>query len=185
MRYRTFVTLLPLKELNYSWTRPHCENPRTQGQGWSTLLGHRNQDKPHYEGKRSGCTLTTLPHTASPPHQCSTTKRGVPWVWVLSAGKESPGRTSSSPILWVDSWESWLWSHPRGTTGKSAGLTTGNLTVMEKGKGFQQLALRFSQNRFLSAAPNLKCQPGAFSSAEPSLKHSLTRELREAQVCLI
>lgn len=79
----------PLKN-NYSWTQPHCENSRTQGQGWSTLLGHRNQDKPRYEGKRSSCTLTTLPHTASPPYQCSTTKRGIPWACGSFSGKGEP-----------------------------------------------------------------------------------------------
>lgn len=61
-QHRSFLPLLTLPRRttnNYSWSRHHYENPRTQGWGWAPLH-HRHQET-SLEGKRSGYTLITLP----------------------------------------------------------------------------------------------------------------------------
>ena len=58
------------------------------------------------------------------PGQCSTTGRGLPWVYYSFRGRESLEGTSNSSflVLGIAWWEPLLWSCPMGITGESAGL---------------------------------------------------------------
>lgn len=70
--HKLFWTLISLTRRpvsNYPYSKHYCENPRTQGWGWSILMDHRDYKGLHWKGK-SGYTLTTLAflQTGTTPH---------------------------------------------------------------------------------------------------------------------
>lgn len=89
------LTSVPLRSRpvsNSPWIRHHCENPRTQGWGWSKALDHRDK-----EGALEAATLCRpRPSPTRAPRQTQTAFLGLQF---LQRESESPRRTCSCPSV--------------------------------------------------------------------------------------
>ena len=117
---------------NYSWTRHHCENPRTWRWGWSTPC--TTETKTDHIRRVRGAT-PRWPHCPCPRLVKHHMERSPLSLWFLQRQKRAQAGHPASPLLWLTSWESHSCLASGGSQGNLWSLTTGNQIVMEKGGG--------------------------------------------------
>ena len=149
-QHRSFVTSLPLTRTtsNYSRTRHHWENPRTQGEA-EAPLHHTDQDRRISRVKAAAAKCWPHCRTAPPPGQHSTTWRGVLWASSSPSGKKrvQGGQQAPSPSIVGRSVGGPTLTCPTRTSGDLQGSTR-NVTVTERRKKFSGLLLYCSYQQF-------------------------------------
>lgn len=93
------------------------------------LLYHRDQDRLHWKGKRSGYGLMALP---LPQANIASYRKVSPEPTVPPVGK-GVGYSNSLLVFWVTSWEPILWSHPQGLLRNLWSSTMENLIMTKRG----------------------------------------------------
>lgn len=160
----SFLILLLLTRTtnNYSPTIHHWENPRTRSEAESPACT-RHQDRLYENNERSSYTPTTLP---------------LPQAGQRNLGDNHPHSTG------LALWDLLLSSYPMGIARESA--TTGNLTMIEKGReGGNNQHMDLSKSNLFQQCPSSNNNQQLCSFAEPSLGSTLNRELRRMKICLI